>query len=318
MNNTLVGDRVFQSLSVPLQPEQEAELEKRLLQEGCIEPVTAWNGVIIDGYKRHRICTAEGIDFDFREMKFPSEEEAVSWVCRKRIPEYPKHSVPYRYLVGRLYNAQKEIYREVRKQPEDMRTIQLNPEWDRVSYYIAEEFSLHHATIENHGTYAIWMEQIADKAWPLFEAILSGTIAATRKEIGCYAEMDVKQLTELYRTRWGLEDGKESALRIRTRKKRQEMETRTNEIPLKVGVKDMPAYDPDMELRGLTLTISAWIMAISRVKKKTDQATENGKEQLARNLIRLEGEIDELLGVMGYGRVCVDRETETLHTGCDV
>ena len=130
--------------------------------------------------------------------------------------------------------------------------------------------------------------------------------------------MDVKQLTDLYRTRWGLEDGKESALRIRTRKNRQEMERRTNDIPLKVGVKDMPAYDPDMELRGLTLTISAWIMAISRVKKKTDQATENGKEQLARSLIRLKGEIDELLGVMGYGREYVDRETETLHTGCDV
>ncbi len=318
MNNTLVADRVFQSLSVPLQPEQEAELEKSLLQEGCMEPVIAWNGVIIDGYKRYRICTAEGVDYDFREMKFPSEEEAVSWVCRKRIHEYPKHSVPYRYLVGRLYNAQKEIYREVRKQPEDIRTIQLNPEWDRVSYYIAEEFNLHHATIENHGTYAMWMEQIADKVWPLFEAILSGTIAATRKEIRSYAEMDVKQLTDLYKTRWGLEDGKESALRIRTRKNRQEIESRTNEIPLKVGVKDMPAYDPDMELRGLTLTISAWIMAISRVKKKTDQATENGKDQLARSLIRLEGEIDELLGVMGYGREYVDRETETLHTGCDV
>ena len=99
MNNTLVADRVFQSLSVPLQPEQEAELEKSLLQEGCMEPVIAWNGVIIDEYKRYRICTAEGIDYDFQEMQFPSEEEAVSWVCRKRIPEYPKHSVPYRYLV---------------------------------------------------------------------------------------------------------------------------------------------------------------------------------------------------------------------------
>ena len=318
MNSTLVADRVFQSLSVPLQPEQEAELEKSLLQEGCMEPVIAWNGVIIDGYKRYRICTAEGINFDFREMQFSSEEKAVSWVCRKRIPEYPKHSVPYRYLVGRLYNAQKEIYREVRKQPENIRTIQLNPEWDRVSYYIAEEFNLHHATIENHGTYAMWMEQIADKAWPLFEAILSGTIAATRKEIRSYAEMDVKQLTDLYRTRWGLEDGKESALRIRTRKNRQEIEAHTNEIPLKVGVKEMPAYDPDMELRGLTLTISAWIMAISRVKKKTDQATENGKDQLARSLIRLKSEIDELLGVMGYGREYVDRETETLHSGCDV
>lgn len=301
MSNTLVTDRVFLSLSVPTGPERERELEKSLLQDGCREPIIVWDGVIIDGYKRHHICVAEAIDFSVKEMDFPSEEEAISWVCRRRIPEYPKHSVPYRYLVGRLYNAQKRIYREVRKQPETMRTIQLNPEWDRVSYYIAEEFNLNHATIENHGTYATWLEQIADKAWPLFKAILSGTIAATRKEIRSYAEMDVNQLTDLCRNRWGLENDKESALRIRERGRRREPETRANEIPLTVGVKEMPAYDPDMELRGLTLTIPTWIMAIARVRKKIDQTTDNGKAQLAQSLSKLESEIDDLLGEIEHG-----------------
>lgn len=301
MSNTLVTNRVFLSLSVPFEPERERELEKSLLQDGCREPIITWDGVIVDGYKRHHICAAEAIEFSVEEMDFPSEEEAISWVCRRRIPEYPKHSVPYRYLVGRLYNAQKRIYREIRKQPEDMRTIQLNPDWDRVSYYIAEEFGLNHATIENHGTYATWLEQIADKAWPLFKAILSRTIAATRKEIRSYAEMDVNQLTDLCRNRWGLENDKESALRIRERRRRREPETRANEIPLTVGVKEMPAYDPDMELRGLTLTIPTWIMAIARVRKKIDQATDPGKAQLAQSLSKLEAEIDDLLGVIEHG-----------------
>ena len=301
MSNTLVTNRVFLSLSVPFEPERERELEKRLLQDGCREPIITWDGVIVDGYKRHHICAAEAIEFSVEEMDFPSEEEAISWVCRRRIPEYPKHSVPYRYLVGRLYNAQKRIYREIRKQPEDMRTIQLNPDWDRVSYYIADEFNLNHATIENHGTYATWLEQIADKAWPLFKAILSRTIAATRKEIRSYAEMDVNQLTDLCRNRWGLENDKESALRIRERRRRREPETRANEIPLTVGVKEMPAYDPDMELRGLTLTIPTWIMAIARVRKKIDQATDHGKAQLAQSLSKLEAEIDDLLGVIEHG-----------------
>ena len=301
MSNTLGTDRVFLSLSVPFGSERETEFDKSLLRDGCREPIITWDGVIIDGYKRYRICAAEAIDFSVKEMDFPSEEEAVSWVCRRRIPEYPKHSVPYRYLVGRLYNAQKRIYREIRKQPEDMRTIQLNPDWDRVSYYIAEDFDLHHATIENYGAYATWLEQIADKAWPLFKAILSGTIAATKKEIRNYAEMDVNQLTDLCRTRWGLENDKESALRIRTRKQQREPENHTNEIPLTVRVKEMPAYDPDMELRGLTLKIPTWIMAITRVKKKIGQATDHGKAHLAQSLSKLEAEIDDLLGVIGHG-----------------
>ena len=51
MNNVLLTDRVFLSLSVPLQPEQERELEESLLLDGCREPIITWNGVIIDGHK---------------------------------------------------------------------------------------------------------------------------------------------------------------------------------------------------------------------------------------------------------------------------
>ncbi len=162
MNNVLLTDRVFLSLSVPLQPEQEKELEESLLQDGCRDPIITWNGVIIDGHKRYHFCLAEGIEYFTEEMDFPTKEEAVSWVCRKHIPNYGKKSVPYRYLVGRLYKAQKKIYRDIRKQPEDMRVIQLNPDWDRVSYYVAEELKLNHATIESHGAYAAAMEQIVD------------------------------------------------------------------------------------------------------------------------------------------------------------
>ena len=113
--------------------------------------------------------------------------------------------------------------------------------------------------------------------------------------------MDVNQLTDLCRNRWGLENDKESALRIRERRRRREPETRANEIPLTVGVKEMPAFDPDMELRGLTLTIPTWIMAIARVKKKIGQSTNNGKAQLAQSLTKLKAEIDDLLGVIEHG-----------------
>lgn len=301
MNNVLLTDRVFLSLSVPLQPEQERELEESLLLDGCREPIITWNGVIIDGHKRYHFCSAEGIEYSTEEMDFLSTEEAISWVCRKHIPKYGKKSVPYRYLVGRFYKAQKEIYREIRKQPESMRRIQLNPEWDRVSYYIAEELNLHHATIESHGAYAAAMEQIADKAWNLFEAILSETITASKNNILEYAGMDIKQLDELCRDRWNMSHDERSAIRIRTRRKRREPAEPIKEIPLSVGIKEMPTYDPDMEVNGLSLTIPTWIIAINRAKKKTEQATENGKAQLARSLIRLRDEIDELLEDIGHG-----------------
>ena len=90
------------------------------------------------------------------------------------------------------------------------------------------------------------------------------------------------------------------------------------EIPLSVGIKQMPTYDPDMELRGLTLTVPTWSMAMTRVEGKTGQATEKAKEQLAGSLVNLEEHIEKLLGVIGYGRDHSDRTTETVHTGCDI
>ena len=56
MNNVLLTDRVFLSLSVPLQPEQERELEESLLLDGCREPIITWNGVIIDGHNGCQLC----------------------------------------------------------------------------------------------------------------------------------------------------------------------------------------------------------------------------------------------------------------------
>ena len=42
----------------------------------------------------------------------------------------------------------------------------------------------------------------------------------------------------------------------------------------------MPAFDPDMELRGLILTIPTWMNAIARAQSKTDMSLiSNGMKQ---------------------------------------
>lgn len=318
MKNTLNTDKSFLLLSIPLPPEQELEFAKRLMREGCREPILTWNGVIVDGHKRYRICTDEGLDFSTEEKSFLSEEEAVSWICRRRIPLFEKKTPPYRYLVGKLYIAQKQIYHEGKNLPEHERTIRLDPKWDRVSFLVAEELHMHRATVESHGMYANAMDQIAEKSWHLFQAILSGQVRLTFKETQECAGMSEWKLKEFGKSKWGLKETRDNAEKIRIRQKKEAETELVREIPLSVGIKEMPAYDPDMELRGLTLTIPTWIMAISRVEKKTDQATDKAKEQLSHSLLKLREQIDELLGVMEHGREYPDRTAEAVHTGCDL
>ena len=54
MNKMLKMDEMFLRLSIPIPPEQDSGLERSLMREGCKEPITTWNGVIIDGHKRYR------------------------------------------------------------------------------------------------------------------------------------------------------------------------------------------------------------------------------------------------------------------------
>ena len=72
------------------------------------------------------------------------------------------------------------------------------------------------------------------------------------------------------------------------------------ETQIKTGIKEMPAFDPDIELKGLMLTVPTWINLIARTEKKTDMnlATKTAKEQLATNLLRLQEQINHTLEVL--------------------
>ena len=67
----------------------------------------------------------------------------------------------------------------------------------------------------------------------------------------------------------------------------------TDEIPLSVGIKEMPAFDPDMAIRGLTLTIPTWIGSIERAISKTrvELVSPQARDQLIQSLLRLDEQI---------------------------
>ena len=77
MKEELKTEQIFERLTVPFNKTEWKELERSLLSEGCIFPIIIWNGVILDGHKRYRICRLEEIDFGVKEMHFSSLEDAV-------------------------------------------------------------------------------------------------------------------------------------------------------------------------------------------------------------------------------------------------
>jgi 16S rRNA G966 N2-methylase RsmD len=92
---TITIDPEFKALIPPLAPEEYAQLEANIMQDGCRDPLVTWQGLIIDGHNRHEICTRHSIDFETAEMEFADRVQAMLWMIdnqrgRRNVSDYDK------------------------------------------------------------------------------------------------------------------------------------------------------------------------------------------------------------------------------------
>ena len=300
-------DREFLNLTIPFTEDKKEHLDRSLLRHGCLEPISVWRGVILDGHKRYKFCTYEEIAFEVREMDFKSREHAVIWVCTERLAHIENNHTMYRYLLGKWYRALKRTNESMRQgdkthqQPEyeNRRTDQVLNASEQIMAITGHARS----TIQRDAVFADALDRIADIDPILFEAILREDIKLNKTEIREISKQDKRALSELRRRKLGNKDIK---MRQRRNVKIQASEAVSGkdmmeeEIPIKTGIKEMPVYDPDMEIKGLALTIPTWINVIAKAERKMDlfHATDKAKSQLITNLVRLQEQVTHILEVL--------------------
>lgn len=144
--------------------------------------------------------------------------------------------------------------------------------------------------------------QISEKDEVFFTALVENKIVVSFEKLRKLAQMDETKLIGIRRKLLREEDVK--MRQRKPHKKQAEERTQAEEkkpaTPLEVGIKDMPQFDPDMEFRGLALTIPTWINAIFRSRAKTNikMVSKPTKAQLAVILRRLEEQITQTLEVI--------------------
>jgi N6-adenosine-specific RNA methylase IME4 len=84
MENIII-DPEFKALIPPLAPEELAQLEANILQDGCRDPLVTWQGIIIDGHNRHAICTKHDLPFKTATMKFEDRDHACAWMLENQL-----------------------------------------------------------------------------------------------------------------------------------------------------------------------------------------------------------------------------------------
>ena len=297
MNRKLIFDQEFFNLTVPNSKEQQKKLEKSILSEGCLDPIIVWDGVIIDGYKRYLFCRVEGINYEVKEVFFPSRNKAIAWICRKRIPGLSPRTPIHKYLSGKLFISLRPAYEEILRREEtgfDAKPIDRR----KIFKSMAPDLGVGYTAVEAGTAYAHKLDKIAKKDPDIFRAMMEGRIKVTVKEINALSRGDVTIRNDIKDKLYPFTE----KLYSEPASKRHRGGLRDNRkidrgVSISAKIKEMPKFDPDMEIRGLTLTIPTWMAAIARAEKKTDMklATKHAKKQLANGLKQLEQQIQETL-----------------------
>jgi hypothetical protein len=83
--NIFIADE-FKTLIPPLAPEEYAQLEANILAEGCRDPLTIWDDVLLDGHNRYEICQKHGIPFaTVQTTTIQSYDDAILWIVQNQL-----------------------------------------------------------------------------------------------------------------------------------------------------------------------------------------------------------------------------------------
>lgn len=90
------------ALFPPLDSTEYQMLEESILKEGCTDPLIVWDGTIVDGHNRYKICQDHGVPFAIVEKEFRNENDAILWMLtrqlgRRNLTSYHKGELALKY-----------------------------------------------------------------------------------------------------------------------------------------------------------------------------------------------------------------------------
>ncbi|TXH15942.1 MAG: hypothetical protein E6R03_06395 [Hyphomicrobiaceae bacterium] len=73
-------DPEFRDLIPPLSADEYAGLEKNIKAHGCRKALDVWNGILVDGHNRFKICTEHNIPYKVDTITFEDRSAAKLWI----------------------------------------------------------------------------------------------------------------------------------------------------------------------------------------------------------------------------------------------
>ena len=294
--HTLKIDKGFQELIRPLYKNEYLQLEENLIADGCRDPITVWNGVIVDGHNRYNICKKHDIPFAIEEKSFSCREEAIVWICANQLGRRNLTEESRKYLIGKQYESQKIVtrkrafYRDSTGSSPDLPYETFDPNAPvkgvetkkKTATQIGEEHHISHGTVEKYSIYARALEEIRKKEPEMVRKILSGRYKISHNSVLELAKRSAEDIKTLNRR---LEKNQEPFTKYQTTRLEIQGTSRNPGNKRQPSIKDMPDYDPDAEVIGLALTIPSWDSSIKRINNTNLRIVSDAARSQLRNAL---------------------------------
>lgn len=184
----LTIDNEFKKLLAPLLPDEREELERNILARGCLDPLKAWRGILIDGHNRYEICTKHALPYKVTELSFDDRDDVIDWIIDNQIGR--RNLTPQQ---ASYYRGVKQERAEKRQGARTDLTLSQNATKLSTAESIAKQHGVNKATIYRDAAYARAIDTIAETAGDeVKHQILSGEMPLTKKEVVALAESPVE------------------------------------------------------------------------------------------------------------------------------
>lgn len=291
-------DERFQRLVYPMDRQSFAHLEADILSGRCREPLVVWNEFLIGGFIQYRIYSKHKLPFCVKNMEFSCWESASAWICVQQLRRSDIPDRLRRFLIGIQYRSEAVAAKLLRNDKDWFRSGR-EPTCRQIAERIAAENHVASETVKRFSSFAATLEDIRVRSPEAADKIMYGQIKIADKHLLRLSKLDDRSFQQaLYQL--GFPQQSQSPGKARHREARKPGNTVGN-VVLSPSVKDMPSFDPDAEVTGLTLTVPSWSGSIDRITSGTDLTlvSTGAKERLASALRNLQEKISETLIAIG-------------------
>lgn len=191
MNAILKIDPEFEAMCPPLTEDEYQQLEENIMDEGLvITPLIVWDGTIIDGHNRYKICQQHpDIEYQLHEKQFGNRYEVISWICKNQLGRRNLTPQQKKYLIGQRYEAEKMAYGGDRTsniaKASDNSCHLLTAK--RTRKRIADEAGISEGSVQNANKYAKGVDAAEEVLPGIKQELLSGAIRPKEPDVAAIA-----------------------------------------------------------------------------------------------------------------------------------